>query len=170
MKPRGARQERSDIAFERGAGAAELRRGRGQARRIEPRGGEHRRRRAQPCPRETRVAIARILDPVLAGGGEGRGEARARHGEHRPEDAAERPLDRGGCAGKPVEPAAARQAQEERLGLVLALMGGEEMQHRGALAPRLEEARSAPRAPAPARRRQRRRRRAPEPRARWRAP
>src|SRR5580658_2085223 len=95
---------------------------------------------AQTGPGESRVAIARIANKVLALGGECRDQPGLRDIKQRAQDAAEVELANGRHSGQAVGPAARGAAQQVGLDLVFAVMAGQEMQATRLAAPLPEEA------------------------------
>ena len=77
------------------------------------------------------MAVAGILDPGLADPAQGRLEPRLRHAEERPQKAHALELAHRRHAGQPGGPASVSGPHRHRLGLVLELMGGQEMKDAG---------------------------------------
>src|SRR5262249_37216671 len=93
------------------------------------------------CPREAPVVVHRILGPARdPGRAEGGAEPGPGHAQQRTEQPAMPQLAHAAHRGEALDAAAALEAQEERLGLIVPVMGDEEVEAAARAAPGVERA------------------------------
>ena len=80
-----------------------------------------------PRAQKTRIAVHRIVDRDQSGGGGGCGEPRSRNVEERPEDDDAVAVDHPAHRGEPEDARAALETHQKGLGLIVAVMGEEQM-------------------------------------------